>query len=325
MCRRLWFLLPVIVFGCGGSSEDEQGSGETGTGNGSSSSQGATSSTTASGSTGDPGSSGSAGTLGTGAVDDGSSTGGQTTSVTGDSSGSSTGGTTGGTTGSTGGGSSSGASSTGGSASSGGSVGGTTTGSTTGTTTGDDGNMSTTGNQMGKDACGFPEDGPWVEIEYTQAGGSPQSPSWTFSNTPGWGAAQWAMTGDSWPEVWDVWQNITVSNDPIGVLAVVGPGAQLQLMIGLEELIDYDSATVCIEGRSVSTVASVLFDVYNPLTNCGASASMAHDWVTHAEGIDLGTCLQPGGGVQAVRIEPTGGSSTIGVERMRVTLHGAVF
>jgi hypothetical protein len=195
------------------------------------------------------------------------------------------------------------------------------TGSSTGDTT-----DSTTGNPVGVDACGFPEDGPWVEIEYNQAGASAQSPSWTFSNTPGWGSAQWAMQGDTWPETWDVWQNINVAGDPIGVLALVGPGAELQLMIGLEELVDYDHATVCVEGRSASATASVLFAVYNPLNDCGVTnISMAHDWVMHAEGIDLGSCLVPGGGVQAVRLEPTGGSSALGVKRMRVTLHGAVY
>ena len=175
------------------------------------------------------------------------------------------------------------------------------------------------------DACGFPEDGPWVEIEYSQSGVPATSPEWTYSNTPGWGEAQWAMEGDSWPEVWDVYDNITVGSDPVGVVAKLGSSSQLQLMIGLEELISYDYASVCVEGRSISTTASVIFDAYNPLNNCGGQATMAHDWQIHAEGVDLGSCMVVGGGVQAVRIDPSGGSSSLGIKRMRVTLHGAVY
>lgn len=175
------------------------------------------------------------------------------------------------------------------------------------------------------DACGFPLDGPWIEIEYTQAGGTATSPSWSYSDTPGWGEAQWAASNASWPEVWDLYQNINVSHDPIGVLAVVGSSAQLQLMLGFEELIDYESATVCVEGRSVSTSASVQFDAYNPLTGIGNAGTMAHDWSMHATGLDLGHCFEVGGGVQAVRLDATGGSASLGVKRMRLVLHGAVY
>ena len=175
------------------------------------------------------------------------------------------------------------------------------------------------------DPCGFPLDGPWIEIEYTQAGGTATSPSWSYSDTPGWGEAEWAASNANWPEVWDLYQNINVSNDPIGVLAVVGSSAQLQLMLGFEELIDYDYATVCVEGRSVSTSASVQFDAYNPLTGIGNAGTMAHDWSMHATGLDLGQCFEVGGGVQAVRLDATGGSASLGVKRMRLVLHGAVY
>lgn len=175
------------------------------------------------------------------------------------------------------------------------------------------------------DPCGFPLDGPWIEIEYDQAGGTATSPSWSYSDTPGWGEAEWAASNASWPEVWDLYQNINVSTDPIGVLAVVGSSAQLQLMLGFEELIDYDYATVCVEGRSVSTSASVQFDAYNPLTGVGNSGTMAHDWSMHATGLDLGQCFEVGGGVQAVRLDATGGSASLGVKRMRLVLHGAVY
>jgi hypothetical protein len=174
------------------------------------------------------------------------------------------------------------------------------------------------------DNCGFPLDGPWIEFEYTQAGVSPQSPSWDYSETPGWGAAEWAASNANWPEVWDVFDNITVSDDPIGVLAVVGPSAELQLMIGLEELDGYDYATACIEGRSVSATASVVYSVYNPLNGCGVDgAMMAHDWSVHAAGFDLEQCFPAGSGVQALRIEPTGGSNAIGIQRVRLVLHDA--
>ena len=125
--------------------------------------------------------------------------------------------------------------------------------------------------------------------------------------------------------VWDIYQNISVYNDPIGVVAVVAGGARLQLMLGFEELIDYDYAPVCVEGRSVSTSASVQFDAYNPLTGIGNTGAMAHDWSMHATGLDLGPCFEPGGGVQAVRLEAWGGSASLGVKRMRLILHGAVY
>lgn len=175
------------------------------------------------------------------------------------------------------------------------------------------------------DACGFPLDGPWIQIEYNNAGGSPSSPSWSYSNTPGWGEAEWAASNANWPEVWDLYQNINVSNDPIGVVAIVGSSSQLQLMLGFEELIGYDYATVCVEGRSVSTSASVTFDAYNPLTGIGNTGSMAHDWSMHATGLDLGQAFEPGGGVQAVRLDATGGSASLGVKRMRLIVHGAVY
>lgn len=187
------------------------------------------------------------------------------------------------------------------------------------------GESSTSGAPLEYDACGFPLDGPWIQIEYTQAGGTATSPSWSNSDTPGWGEAEWAASNANWPEVWDLYQNINVSTDPIGVLAVVGSSAQLQLMLGFEELIDYDYATVCVEGRSVSTSASVTFDAYNPLTGIGNTGTMAHDWNMHATGLDLGQCFEPGGGVQAVRLDATSGSATLGVRRMRLVLHGAVY
>lgn len=177
----------------------------------------------------------------------------------------------------------------------------------------------------GMDACGFPLDGPWLEIEYWQAGVPATSPDWDYSMTAGWGEAQWATQGESWPEVWDLYQNIDVDNDPIGVVATVGSSGTWQLMLGFQDLVAYDYASVCVEGRSVSATASVQYDVYNPLNDCGGSSTMAHDWNMHAEGVDLGQCFVPGGGVQAVRIDTTGGSSSLGIKRVRVILHGATY
>ncbi|MEZ4443074.1 MAG: hypothetical protein R3B72_28520 [Polyangiaceae bacterium] len=177
---------------------------------------------------------------------------------------------------------------------------------------------------MGQDACGNPLDGPWFEIDYTGAF-SATNPAWTYSNTPGFGGADWAPSGSSWPEVWDIYQNISVSNDPIGKVALIGPSGVMQIMLGLGSLVSYSHATVCVEGRSVSTSASVLYDVYNPLNNCGASSTMAHDWSIHAVSTNIGTCLIAGNDFQAIRIDPYGGSSSLGVMRVSVVLHNAVY
>ncbi len=195
----------------------------------------------------------------------------------------------------------------------------TTDESTTDTETTDD--ESTTGDPLTYDACGFPNDGPWVEMEYWQLG-SVSSPSWTFSDTPGWGEAQWAYQGESWPEVWEFGGN-SMTNDPIGIVASIS--GTWQMMTGLEDLIDYDYASVCVEGRSISVGSSAIFDVYNPFNGCGVEAQISNSWQVHAVGVDLGDCMIPGNDTQAVRIEPTGGSGVIGLKRVRVTLHGAVY
>ncbi|HEY3352625.1 MAG TPA: hypothetical protein VGQ83_05220, partial [Polyangia bacterium] len=164
----------------------------------------------------------------------------------------------------------------------------------------------------------------WLQIDYGSAY-TAQSPAWSFSPTPGWGAAQWATSGSTWPEVWDRWNNITISNDPIGRAAIIGPSGSLQLMLGLEELISYQSATVHLEGRSYATSSWVTFDAWNPLNGCGGSGQMDQDWTMDLVDVDLGTCLiaGAGGGIEAVRLEPTGGSDAIALVRLRVTLHNA--
>jgi hypothetical protein len=157
----------------------------------------------------------------------------------------------------------------------------------------------------------------WVEIDYSSAY-SPQSPDWSFSDTPGWGPAQWAMPGDSWPEAWDRWNNMSVVSDPIGTVLEIGSGSELQLMIGLEELISYDATRVRLEGRSRATASWVYFDVYNPWNNCGTDGHMSQDWTIHVVELDLDQCMVPGQGVQAVRVDPTQG--TLALVRMRVTI-----
>lgn len=162
----------------------------------------------------------------------------------------------------------------------------------------------------------------WLEIDYTNAY-SPQSPSWSFSNTPGWGPSQWAASNATYPEAWDRWNNMTVGSDPIGNSLHIGSSSELQLMIGLEEMISYQYVTVRLEGRSRATSSSVQFDVYNPLNGCGTSGSMSNDWTPDIVELDLGQCLLvgPDGDIEAVRVDPTSG--TIALLRMRVTIHGA--
>lgn len=212
-------------------------------------------------------------------------------------------------------------------------VGGAPTSGSGGAPTSGSGGMTTTsvgstsgsgGGPVATDACGHALDGPWFEIDYSSAF-TATNPAWTYSMTPGWGEPEWAPAGSSWPEVWDLYQNINISNDPIGKVAVIGPSGVLQIMLGLGGMNSYVSADVCVEGRSVATSSQVIFDVYNPLNNCGYSATMAHDWTVHATSVNLGQCLIPNEDFQAIRIDPSGGSSTLGVMRVTVVLHGAVY
>jgi hypothetical protein len=130
------------------------------------------------------------------------------------------------------------------------------------------------------------------------------------------------MAGDTWPEAWDRWNNMDVVSDPIGT--VLELDGELQLMIGLEELVSYDSVTVRIEGRSRACCSQVTFDVYNPWNGCGISgAQLGQQWDVQTLELDLGNCLVPGQGVQAIRVDPTSG--TVALVRMRVTVHGAAW
>ena len=77
---------------------------------------------------------------------------------------------------------------------------------------------------------------------------------------------------------------------------------------------------------SVSTSSSVTVSLTNPAAGtCGGTLTMAHDWTVHAEGLDMGTCYSAGSDLQALRIDPSGGSGTIGLTGLRFTLHGATW
>ncbi|PRQ04768.1 hypothetical protein ENSA5_05330 [Enhygromyxa salina] len=192
----------------------------------------------------------------------------------------------------------------------------------TGDGDGDTGDGDGDGDPLTFDACGFAEDGPWLEVEYWQLG-SVSSPSWSYSDTPGWTEPQWAWGNESWPEIFEFGNN-SMSDDPIGIVASIS--GTWQIMIGLQDLNDYDNVSVCIEGRSISVGSSATMAVSNPLNDCGVQdVQISHSWEVHKVGVDLGTCLVPGAGTQAVRIEPWGGSGTVGLKRVRVTLHGAVY
>jgi hypothetical protein len=97
-------------------------------------------------------------------------------------------------------------------------------------------------------------------------------------------------------------------------------------MLGLQGMASYDYATVCIEGRSVSVGSPAYLDVYNPFNGCGVQdVQISHSWEVHKVGVDLGDCFIPGNGTQALRVEPNGGSGVLGLKRLRLTLHGAVY
>jgi len=174
------------------------------------------------------------------------------------------------------------------------------------------------------DPCGFPsDDGVWFEIDYSNAF-TATGPDWTFSPTPGWGEPEWAPEGESWPEVWDIYQNVEVITDPIGKVAAIDGGGALQVMFGIGGL-TYDHATACVQGRSYSVGSPVIFTVQNQLNKCGGEGMMAQDWMIHSAGVDLGTCILGDNEIQGLRIFPSGGSGALSLMRLRLTLHGAVY
>ncbi|MCA9688247.1 MAG: DUF4215 domain-containing protein [Myxococcales bacterium] len=185
-------------------------------------------------------------------------------------------------------------------------------------------------NEMGgEDPCGFADDdGVWIDIDYEDAF-TVTSPDYSYSPTPAWQEPEWTPTqmGYFWPKVVDLYNNMTVDNDPIGKLAVIKSNSTLRLYFGTKNLWSYTSATVCVTGRSVSVSSPVTFQVINPANgDCGASAMMSHDWTVHASGVTMpANCIIPNHGFQAIDIDATGGSAKLGVRSVRLTLHGAQY
>ena len=175
-----------------------------------------------------------------------------------------------------------------------------------------------------KDACGYDGDGVWFQIDYSNAF-TVTNPTYTYSPTPGWGEAQWAPAGKSWPYAVDLFNNAKVINDQIGTVALLdGTNKAVRVYFGLVGL-NYTYATVCVEGRSYSVGSSVQFFVQEAKTKCGDYGSMANDWSIHATGVDMQDCFLPGDDFQAVQVQPTGGSGALSLKRLRVTLHGASY
>ncbi|MEZ4452771.1 MAG: hypothetical protein R3B09_25140 [Nannocystaceae bacterium] len=175
------------------------------------------------------------------------------------------------------------------------------------------------------DPCGFPEDGVWLDINYKNAG-SVYSPKWSYSSTPGYGETEWTANGKNWPEI-NLKGAVSLNNsDPIAPVADVSSGQWLRIMIGLGDLISYESATVCITGRSISVGSSVTVEISNPAFGCAADTMLSNVWQLNTGGVDLGNdCLVAGNDFQAVQFAPIGGSGHLGLRSARVTLHKPVF
>ena len=175
-----------------------------------------------------------------------------------------------------------------------------------------------------KDACGFDTDGVWFQIDYSNAF-TVSNPSYTYSPTPGWGEAQWAPTGKGWPYAVDLFNNAKVVNDQIGTVALLdGTNKAVRVYFGIAGL-SYTYATVCVEGRSYSVGSSVTFFVEEAKTKCGDYGMMANDWTVHATGVDMADCFIQGDEFQAVQVQPSSGSGSLSLKRLRVTLHGASY
>jgi cysteine-rich repeat protein len=178
----------------------------------------------------------------------------------------------------------------------------------------------------GLDNCGQPGDGIWIEVDYGSAS-SATNPEWTYSPTPGWGEPQWAPAMSNWPYIHALNATLHDDNGVIGTsLELSGSGDAFRLFIGLVGLSSYSHATVCVEGRSYATSSSVIFDVIQLPGGCGDSGMMSNDWFDlHPTNIEMGSCFTPGEDFQALEIRATGGSSSMSLRRVRLTLHDAVY
>lgn len=173
------------------------------------------------------------------------------------------------------------------------------------------------------DPCGFPEDGVWIEIDY-DGRFSVYSPTWRFSNTAGWTASDWANNQNTDPEIHAFQANMNTT-DPWGDVAEFSGAGWIRMMIGIGGIVDYDSATVCVHGRGVSTSSSTTVALENPLVGCGATVQLSNAWWNDPQGVTLPDgCIVPDNEFQALQIGHGGGAAT-GVGRVRLTLHGAVY
>ena len=164
----------------------------------------------------------------------------------------------------------------------------------------------------------------FLEIDYSFAFDS-DSPRFTFSNTPGFGEAEWAFGGGpGFPQAWDRFNNMHVVQpfQSDHYLQEEGMQEQLQLMIGLPASVSYDHVEVeLVAARDVRS-GILNLDVENPLTGCGVSdVTISNEDAFTSTIVDLADCLEPGESVQAVRLTPQSG--ILDLLRMRVTLKGA--
>jgi hypothetical protein len=188
------------------------------------------------------------------------------------------------------------------------------------------------GEGEGEGSAGFGD--VFVEIDYSFAS-DPERPAFRFSNTPGFGPAEWAYNdpfggGMTSPDAWDRFQTLDVINDfRLGNVLVVGTGNQeLQLMLGLPAHVTYERVLVEIDGDEEAHSGVARYDVYNPLFNCGVFSAFDDTAQTdgigrHTKVFDLEDCLAPGEFVQAIRLDPQSG--VVGLKRMKVTLVNATW
>ncbi|MCA9719431.1 MAG: DUF4215 domain-containing protein [Myxococcales bacterium] len=172
------------------------------------------------------------------------------------------------------------------------------------------------------DDCGFPsDDGVWVEFSWTTQDQQPGDPEFSFSSTPGWGAPQWS------PQAVDLFAGIVAGNDPIGWVLRVDNADTLRLRFKTTGL-SFDSATVCVKGRSSSAQFGVNFDLRNSQNgNCGGSGSFSADWIEQHDGIALpDNCVLQDSNLQTLDITVNGGvDQLLGLRSVRLALHNTNF
>ena len=186
------------------------------------------------------------------------------------------------------------------------------------------------GEGEGEDGPGSGSGDVFIELDYSNAT-STTEPSFRYSDTPGFGPAQWAYedpfgTGTSTPDAWDRFNNMRILDDfRLDKVLEIGSGQQeLQLMLGLSSSVSYEQLVVEIDGDETANGGVASYDVFNPLVGCGAAddpTAITDGIGRHTKVLDLGTCLIPGRQVQAIRVDVVRG--TLGLKRMKVTLRNA--